>query len=82
MEFLPQDFAVMQQVIEKASKRGIFEPAEFSIVGPVYEKIVKKIDAIKEQLQAERAKANAPLSPVKEEADEDFETADDLLEKN
>lgn len=52
------DLRAMKDIIDLASARGAFKPAEMSVVGQTYNKLTTFLDAVAKQ--AEAAKAAQP----------------------
>lgn len=54
-----QDLTAMKTIIDIASSRGAFKPAEMTAVGQVYNKLSAFLDAVAKQAQAQ-AQEQAP----------------------
>ena len=50
-----QDLSAMKSIIDVASSRGAFKPAEMAMVGTVYNKLTAFLDAVTKQAEAQKA---------------------------
>jgi hypothetical protein len=55
-----QDLSAMKSIIDVASTRGAFKPAEMMMVGQVYMKLSNFLDVVAKQSAAQGATASAP----------------------
>ena len=52
-----QDLSAMKSIIDVASARGAFKPAEMQMVGQTYNKLSAFLDAVAKQAEAQKAQA-------------------------
>lgn len=52
-----QDLNAMKVIIDIASSRGTFKPAEMKVVGQTYEKLTAFLDAVAKQAEASKTGA-------------------------
>jgi hypothetical protein len=50
-----QDLSAMKSIIDVASSRGAFKPAEMQMVGQTYNKLTAFLDAVAKQAEAQKA---------------------------
>jgi hypothetical protein len=50
-----QDLSAMKSIIDVASSRGAFKPAEMQMVGQTYNKLTVFLDAVAKQAEANKA---------------------------
>jgi hypothetical protein len=50
-----QDLSAMKSIIDVASSRGAFKPAEMQMVGQTYNKLTVFLDAVAKQAEATKA---------------------------
>lgn len=50
-----QDLSAMKSIIDVASSRGAFKPAEMAMVGQTYNKLSAFLDAVAKQAEAAKA---------------------------
>ena len=50
-----QDLSAMKPIIDVASSRGAFKPAEMQMVGQTYNKLSAFLDAVAKQAEAQKA---------------------------
>ena len=50
-----QDLSAMKSIIDVASSRGAFKPAEMQMVGQTYNKLSAFLDAVAKQAEAQKA---------------------------
>ena len=50
-----QDLSAMKAIIDVASTRGAFKPAEMQMVGQTYNKLTAFLDAVAKQAEAQKA---------------------------
>jgi len=55
-----QDLSAMKSIIDVASSRGAFKPAEMMMVGTVYNKLSAFLDAVAKQAEAQKAAGAQP----------------------
>lgn len=53
-----QDLSAMRSIIDVASSRGAFKPAEMMMVGQTYNKLVAFLDAVAKQAEAAKQQGN------------------------
>jgi len=63
-----QDLATMKGIIEIASERSAFKPAEMAAVGIVYNKLDLFLKAVEEQQKQAQAAAQATTAPTEDPA--------------
>jgi hypothetical protein len=52
-----QDLSAMKSIIDVASSRGAFKPAEMQMVGQTYNKLSAFLDAVAKQAEAAKAQS-------------------------
>jgi hypothetical protein len=60
MDLTINDLSAMKSIIDVASSRGAFKPAEMMTVGQVYNKLSTFLDSVAKQQKAQQAPAGAP----------------------
>ena len=69
MDLTIQDLAIMKQIIDIASERSAFKPAEMAAVGTVYTKLDHFLKTVEEQQKAAKAAQSATPPAAEEKID-------------
>tara|TARA_B110000503_G_C7143862_1_gene412074 strand:+ start:612 stop:866 length:255 start_codon:yes stop_codon:yes gene_type:complete len=72
-ELTIQDLALMKGIIDLASERSAFKPAEMAAVGTIYNKLTNFLKVVEEQSKAAQEAQAAQAAQVEDAAPESVE---------